>query len=205
MNFRYLVIPLTAAFWATTISAQVAKWESENSAAMEAFQERRYAEAERLLKDAFQQVAEFGELDARFSMVINNLAAVEHAEGHYADGGQLYERALSISEKLHGPEHPEVATLLDKLATDLGEGANYSEAERLYQRALAIREKALGPEDPDVAVILSELAGIMRAEAKYADAEARTCYQSKSLRSRPSGGGFGSQQHRERLSLARQV
>jgi hypothetical protein len=48
----------------------------------------------------------------------------------------LYRRALTISEKSYGPDHPEVARDLNDLASLLTVTNRLSEAEPLYRRAL---------------------------------------------------------------------
>lgn len=77
---------------------------------------------------------------------------------------ELFEKAL-------GPEHPDVAQVLNNLASLYQKQARYSEAELRYQRALAIREKALGPEHPAVAQTLNNLASLYQAQGRYAEAE----------------------------------
>jgi Tetratricopeptide repeat len=47
---------------------------------------------------------------------LNNLAAVLRGQGDVAAARQLHERALAISEKLHGSEHPNTAKFLNNLA-----------------------------------------------------------------------------------------
>jgi tetratricopeptide (TPR) repeat protein len=41
---------------------------------------------------------------------LNNLAALYESMGNYTEALPLYERALSISEKVLGPEHPNTKT-----------------------------------------------------------------------------------------------
>ncbi|MBE3035878.1 MAG: tetratricopeptide repeat protein [Candidatus Atribacteria bacterium] len=48
-----------------------------------------------------------------------------------------------------GPDHPDVATSLNKLAELYRAQGRYSEAEPLYKRALAIAEKTLGAHHPN--------------------------------------------------------
>ena len=61
-------------------------------------------------------------------------------------------RALALREKALGPEHPDVATSLNNLATLYDTRSQYATAEPLYgRRALAIRKKTLGSEYPAVA------------------------------------------------------
>ena len=78
---------------------------------------------------------------------------------------RCYKKALAITEKALGPEHPDVATSLNNLAALYESQGRYAEAEPLYKRALAIREKALGPEHPDVATSLNNLAVLYRSRA----------------------------------------
>ena len=95
---------------------------------------------------------------------VSSPGQVQEAEG-------LYKRALAISEKALGANHPAVAQTLNNLACVYGDQGKYSEAEGLYKRALAIREQALGANHPDVAHTLNNLALVYRAQGKYSEAE----------------------------------
>jgi tetratricopeptide (TPR) repeat protein len=76
---------------------------------------------------------------------LNNLAALYHAQGQYAQAEPLYRRSLAIVEKAVGPEHPAVATTLGHLAELYHAQGQHAQAEALLMRALAIVEKALSP------------------------------------------------------------
>jgi CHAT domain-containing protein len=76
-----------------------------------------------------------------------------------------------ILEKAFGPDHPNVATVLNDLAELHRAQGRYADAEPLYKRSLAIREKALGPDHLDVAASLNNLALIYEAQGRYAEAE----------------------------------
>ena len=102
---------------------------------------------------------------------LNNLAALYDAQGKYEEAEPLYQRSLTIREKVLGPEHPDVATSLNNLAALYDAQGKYEEAEPLYQRSLTIREKVLGPEHPDVANSLNNLAALYDAQGKYEEAE----------------------------------
>ena len=65
----------------------------------------------------------------------------------YPEAESLQKRALSMKEKILGPEDPELATSLNYLAYIYHDQGKYSEAEPLYQRALSITEKSFPPED----------------------------------------------------------
>ncbi|MBW2368638.1 MAG: tetratricopeptide repeat protein, partial [Deltaproteobacteria bacterium] len=69
----------------------------------------------------------------------------------------------SIYEKALGPDHPDVAMILNNLASLYVNQGRYTQAELLYKRALSIYEKTLGPDHPDVATSLENLAVLYRA------------------------------------------
>ena len=78
-------------------------------------------------------------------------------------------------ERVHGPEHYEIAVNLNNLAALCYAQGRYNEAEPLYLRALAIKEKILSPEHPDVAMTLNNLAALYRNAGRTG--EARAAYQ----------------------------
>ena len=104
----------------------------------------RYSQAEDIAKkeisSADHEGNEGGAGDWSFA-----LAKMYHDRGRYAEAEPLYKRALAISEKALGPDHPNVAMNLNSLALLFDAQARRTEAEPLYKRALAIYEKALGP------------------------------------------------------------
>ena len=69
--------------------------------------------------------------------------------------------ALAIDEKALGPDHPDVATILNNLGELLWDKGDYAGAEPLIRQALGIGEKALGPDHPDVAIRLNNLAELL--------------------------------------------
>ena len=65
----------------------------------------------------------------------------------------------------------ELASLLYKAATYLGERAQYTQAESLIQQSFAIREQVLGSHHPDTAASLNGLAILFHYQGKYDQAE----------------------------------
>ena len=102
---------------------------------------------------------------------LSNLAALEQAQGRYADAEPQFRRALASSERVLGAEHPNTLTSLNNLAGLYGSQGRYGEAEPLYRRALAARERVLGAEHPDTLASLNNLAGLYQSQGRYADAE----------------------------------
>jgi tetratricopeptide (TPR) repeat protein len=100
-----------------------------------------------------------------------NLARKYATQGKYAEAESLYQRALVVSQKTLGPDHPTIAIILNNLANLYMDQGKYFEAEPLYQRALAIREQALGADLPDTATSLNNLANLYMDQGKYELAE----------------------------------
>jgi tetratricopeptide (TPR) repeat protein len=98
-------------------------------------------------------------------------AVIYYIHGEYAEAEKLFKRSLAIREKALGPNHPDVATSLDIMASIYAIWGDYAKAEPLYKRSLAIREKALGPNHPDVAKSLNSMAIFYGIQGEYAKAE----------------------------------
>ena len=75
-----------------------------------------------------------------------------YRSGKYAEAIAIAERALALTEKLRGLDHPSVAVSLNNLAQLLKATNRQAEAEPLMRRALAIDEKHFGFEAPEVAI-----------------------------------------------------
>ncbi len=94
------------------------------------------------------------------------------SEGKYEETRQLAERALAISEKILGKEHPFVADLLSDFANNYyDDKQEFPKAISLLERALAISEKALGEEHPQTAGISRMLAYVYFETNEVAKAE----------------------------------
>jgi hypothetical protein len=80
-------------------------------------------------------------------------------------------RALKIREMRLGPDHPGMASSVNKLAMLYYDRARYAEAEQLFRRAVAIIERAFGRDHPELAYPLNNIAGIYMHRGRYTDAE----------------------------------
>ena len=105
--------------------------------------------------------------DTEKAILLNNLAGLYEAQGRYEEAEPLYKKALEISEKVLGEEHPNTATSYNNLAGLYESQGRYEEAEPLYKKALGIREKVLGEEHPDTAISYNNLAFLYLAQDRY--------------------------------------
>ena len=91
-----------------------------------------------------------------------------YEKGRYGEAERFARKALELSQREFGPDHPTTATFLNNLAALHQVQGRYAEAEPLHKRALAIVEKALGPEHPNVATSLENYAVLLRATGRTA-------------------------------------
>ena len=75
---------------------------------------------------------------------LHDLAVALRAQGQYAAALAASQQALALCEREVGPDHPDVANVLNTLAGTYEDQGHYAEAERLYQRSAAIMETLTG-------------------------------------------------------------
>src|SRR5713101_1479608 len=104
------------AFGLGLASAQELEWTDAMKAAQRAFEESRYADAERLLRTAVKEAEKFGQEDRRLATSLSSLGTVLYSQGKYAESQRLYLQAVAILEKTLGPGHLRVADSLTGFA-----------------------------------------------------------------------------------------
>lgn len=127
-------------------------------AEMETFEAR--ARLEQALMD---EEAASGLDHPRVAAALSTLGRFLFETGYLGQAERMFERALAIQERTHGPAHPahpELAAPLADLAMVKALGRP-AEAAPLLQRALAIDEEVLGPQHPTVARRLSALGMVL--------------------------------------------
>jgi tetratricopeptide (TPR) repeat protein len=82
-----------------------------------------------------------------------------------------YDRALFLREQQLGPDHPDVATLLNQMGMLYDGMGQYAQAESCYLRSLKIEEDRLGNDDLSVADSLNNLGTVYYRTGQYAKAE----------------------------------
>lgn len=130
-------------------------------------------QAERLLPHALLCLHRVGSVEESLSLasLACKVAQYLSERGQYAEAEPLLWRALHIREQRLGPDHPDLASLLNGLAVLSWRQDRYTQAERLSQRALHIWEQVLGPDHPDVARPLNTLAILSMDQGKSTEAE----------------------------------
>ncbi len=132
-----------------------------------------WMQGERLLPHALLCLQQAGTADRSLALasLAYKVAQYLRQHGKYTEAEAFYLRALHIREQILGPDHPDIARVLNYLAVLYWSQGKYAEAEPLHQRALHIREHVLGPMHLDVASSLHNLALLYWSQGKYAEAE----------------------------------
>jgi tetratricopeptide (TPR) repeat protein len=87
--------------------------------------------------------------------------------GEVAEAQRLFERALSVSRRVFGPDHLETAATLNNLGRSFQAQGGYIEARKALEEALSIYQRALGDEHPDTAATLANLGAVAQRQGDY--------------------------------------
>jgi CHAT domain-containing protein/tetratricopeptide (TPR) repeat protein len=169
--FSRLLLIIYMALSAIYAVAGEAEWKAHLEAGVAAYERANYRLALERFKAAAKEAKAFGPEDIRLLTAEFWDGRVFAAQGRFSEAEAVFTRLLTIGEKLLGPEHEHVATVLTNLASLRKSQGRFEEAESFEKRALAIREKTFGRDHLDVAGSLHALAEIFKEQARYTDAE----------------------------------
>ena len=113
-------------------------------AGYDAFNDRRYEEAEYWFLAASDILDQFEPTDLRRAVTLNNLADLYVVQERLAEAELLFRNATDIIETSLGPDHLDVATQLHSVAAFYSGHGMYAAAEPLFARASSIRKAVLG-------------------------------------------------------------
>ncbi len=147
--------------------------ESDNSLAPIYYRAGDYGQAESLYGHAISIYEQSGGDKLKLDNCRNNLASLYVAEGKNAQAEPLLKAVLADYENAYGPNHPEVAVVLNNLAELTRREKQYNQAEAYCRRALSIYESNSDlVNSPYYATVLNNLALVYDAQYHAADAEA---------------------------------
>jgi tetratricopeptide (TPR) repeat protein len=136
-------------------------------------QPQHWPQCERLSPHAAQAAAHAEEAQLSLepaSRLLNQLGMYARGRAELQRARSYYERALGIFEKVHGPDHPNVATLANNMGQILNALGDLAGALEWTQRALGIDEKVYGPDHPEVAIRANNIGQILKAQGDLAGA-----------------------------------
>jgi tetratricopeptide (TPR) repeat protein len=126
---------------------------------------RVWPECERLLPHALEatgHVQAGGFASSETARLLNKTGLYAAGRAEFGQARERFERALAIDEAVSGPPDPNVAGVVNNLASVLHELGELRDAHAAYEQALEMREAAYGPNHPLVAVSLSNLGLLLR-------------------------------------------
>ena len=123
--------------------------------------------AARLLPHALAAAGHTEELEVTpeaTGFLLYQAASYLRVRAEFAGARAVYERSLAIGEKVYGPNHSNVASIVNNLGNVLQQQGDPEGARAYYQRALAIYEEVHGPEHPSVATVVNNLGEVARGQ-----------------------------------------
>src|SRR5690606_22707393 len=109
-----------------------------------AFHQGDYAEAQELLTTALEEAETFGEADPRLSRCLNSLGSCYLDMTSYSKAESMFNRALSLREKVFGENSKEVGEVANNLGLMNQQQQHYPKAEEFFVRAEKIFDKTTG-------------------------------------------------------------
>jgi len=123
----------------------------------------------------FQRVVQSGATpttqDTTVSEALGNWGVICQKEGRFAQGEELIGRALAISTRISGPEHPETLVLMNNNVSCAFLNGDDAKAAEMQAKLLAIRTRVSGADHPDTVIVKGNLAFILRHMGRFAEAE----------------------------------
>jgi tetratricopeptide (TPR) repeat protein len=129
----------------------------------------RFSEAQALSLPMEASLEQSGDALAKASAV-SAQGTIAYELGRPAEALEKYHQALTIREKFLGPDHNEVARLLNNIGMVLAELGNHREALKYDHRALLIYEQNYGPNHIGVARALSSTGTVLVEMSEFAEA-----------------------------------
>ncbi len=102
--------------------------------------------AEQQLLRTIQNAESLGQDNPLLLSSVYSLANFYHDHQEYDKAARQYQRALELKEAISGPNHPDVAAILQRYARVLQEAKRPSEAANLLARAQAILAQSPSPQ-----------------------------------------------------------
>ncbi len=127
----------------------------------------RHAEALAMNRLALANVFRAGQDPSLHIKALGTRAIIFAQQNKFEQARSSLEQSLRIAEKTYGPDHYNLAAVLNNLGNILVMQGQNQEARKLISRALAINEKILGPEHPNVGRNLHNLGRIFLVLGDY--------------------------------------
>lgn len=141
-------------------------WSDLSRTGYEALTQGNFDKAEQLFRSAIDNCG-FEKEDLRLAYSFLVLGRCLSQKGDWAGAEPMYQKALEIYEKVHGPIHEDVAFSLSGQAKCKLQRGHYESAGACYRRVVSIYEQVKGPEHEDTANMLDNLGQCCMGQREY--------------------------------------
>jgi serine/threonine-protein kinase len=140
--------------------------------AMTFTEERKFAEAESLLREVLKVCPEvWPEDDPHRLSLLNGLGLALSGQKQHAQAEEILANVLKTNERVLGESHRETLAAMNNLAMVLHEQRKFDQAEKLLIKGLAISERTQGEGNPETLSIMYGLTRAYMAQDKLTQAE----------------------------------
>jgi tetratricopeptide (TPR) repeat protein len=161
---------LRSGFWQRFRSTKPTLPPAARNEGLEAFQEGRHGDAERILVADLARLQRQQPESLATARALVDLGELYRGQARFAEAEPLFERAIALIESLQGTAHRALVRPLNSLALVHRAQGQYAQAEPLARRALSIAEGAHGPEHPALASVVGNLLTVYLAQGRYGEA-----------------------------------
>ena len=102
---------------------------------------------------------------------LSHLADIYYYQGDYQNAEMFKKQAVTLTQKLYGENHLQIAISLNNLANIYFHQEKYAEAEDIYINSLDMMKEILGEEHPDITFSLNGLINVYQRQGRYEEAE----------------------------------
>jgi tetratricopeptide (TPR) repeat protein len=136
----------------------------------------KYTEAEAYYRQVLEILAAEPEPRHELSEVVAALVEIFKDQGRFNEAEVAQRRLIEITEKLMGPDHPELAQHMIDLAELYDDNAKYDKAADWLRLAVQITRKARGPNHPQSATFLKKLINVQEKVRKQREISGTDVY-----------------------------
>ena len=140
--FLSLAVTTALGSWYLRARIPVNQWRGPLEAGRESMSRGQFREAERAFATAVHLAKALGKDNPREALSLFSQAEALVAQSRFDDAIPLFQRALEIDEKALGPDHPDMASMMERYAVPLRYTGRIAQAEAAEERARSIRARS---------------------------------------------------------------
>ncbi|CAF1442116.1 unnamed protein product [Adineta steineri] len=118
-------------------------------------------------QDIYQVLLEQRNDDKDEAPIYHQLGWIKNNQGKYEEALILYEKSLTIDQKLLPPNHPDLTMSYNNIGLVHYNMGNYPKALSSHKKALEIRQQSLPPNHPDLAMSYNNIGEVHRNMRNY--------------------------------------